>query len=207
MKFIGITGGVGAGKSEVISYLAAQKGIRAMMADRIAQELMEPGGVCHDALREMFRGYEVFLEDGRIDRPALAAVLFSDEARRTKVNGLVHPAVRQYVLEQKRIEEERGKLDFLFVEAALLIEEHYDEICDELWYIYSSKDVRQKRLMDSRGYSEEQIARMFDSQLTEEAYRMACAEVIDNNGSWEATLTQIQKLLKSKGEGTDGKCI
>lgn len=119
MKFIGITGGVGAGKSAVLAYLSRQKGIRTMMADRIAEELMEPGGSCYDALKELFAEDDVFLEDGFPDRPAMASILFADERKRTAVNQLVHPAVKEYVLTQKRLEEEKGELDFLILEAAL----------------------------------------------------------------------------------------
>lgn len=205
MKFIGITGGVGAGKSAALAYLAGQEKIRAMMADRIAEELMEPGGSCYDALRKLFAEDAVWKEDGHINRPAMAEVLFASEEKRTAVNGLVHPAVRQYVLEQKRLEEERGSLDFLILEAALLIEEHYDEICDELWYIYTSREVRKKRLMENRGYSSEKVEQIFASQLGEEEYRSACAAVIDNDGTPEEMVAQIRELLKDKGEGTDGK--
>lgn len=204
MKFIGITGGVGAGKSAVLAYLAGQERIRTMMADRIAEELMEPGGSCYDALKELFAEDDVFREDGFIDRPAMASVLFADEEKRTAVNQLVHPAVKEYVLAQKRLEEEKGERDFLILEAALLIEEHYDEICDELWYIYTSREVRKKRLMENRGYSSEKVDRIFASQLDEGEYRRACVAVIENDGTTEETVAQVRELLKSKGEGTDG---
>ncbi len=206
MRFIGITGGVGAGKSAVLSYLNSRKRVRTMMADRIAEELMEPGGSCYAAVKELFAGEPVFLENGRIDRPAMAAVIFRDEKMREALNELVHPAVRQYVCEQKELEEQKGELDFLFLEAALLIEEHYDEICDELWYIYTSKENRTKRLMESRGYSEQKINRIFESQLSEVAYRRACSRVIDNNGTEKETELQLEQLMRSKGEFTDGTC-
>lgn len=204
MKFIGITGGVGAGKSSILTYLAGQKGIRTMMADRIAEELMEPGGSCYEALRELFAADDVFENDGTLNRTAMAAVLFENDEKRNMVNRLVHPAVKQYVLEQKQMEEEKGELDFLILEAALLIEEHYDEICDELWYIYTSREIRRERLMQSRGYSSEKVDGIFRSQLSEEEYRRVCVEEIDNNGTEEETLFQIQELLRSKGEITDG---
>ena len=136
----------------------------------------------------------------------MAAVIFRDEKMREALNELVHPAVRQYVCEQKELEEQKGELDFLFLEAALLIEEHYDEICDELWYIYTSKENRTKRLMESRGYSEQKINRIFESQLSEEAYRRACSRVIDNNGTEKETELQLEQFMRSKGEFTDGTC-
>ena len=92
-------------------------------------------------------------------------------------------------------------LQFLFLEAALLIEEHYDAICDELWYIYTNEDKRRARLIASRGYSNEKIDQIFKSQLSEETYRRACKVVIDNNGTVEQALEQIEKhLRRSKDE-------
>lgn len=204
MRFIGITGGVGAGKSAVLSYLNSRKRVRTMMADRIAEELMEPGGSCYAAVKELFAGEPVFLENGRIDRPAMAAVIFRDEKMREALNELVHPAVRQYVCEQKELEEQKGELDFLFLEAALLIEEHYDEICDELWYIYTSEENRRARLKQSRGYSDEKISEMFESQLCENEYRRHCKVVIDNNGTTEETIAQVRTIIENEGENTNG---
>lgn len=205
MRFIGITGGVGAGKSAIITYLAEHYNIRTMLADRIAAELMEPGGICYEPLTEIFCGDMVFTEDGHIDRPAMAAVMFADEGKRLAVNQLVHPAVKKYVIEQYEMEKQKGELDFLILEAALLIEEHYDEICDELWYIYTSGEIRRARLMENRGYSRQRIDRMFATQLSEEEYRRHCVVVIDNNGTTEETIAQVRKVLESKGEYTDGK--
>ena len=195
MKFIGITGGVGAGKSAILSYLDKKEEIRVMLADEIAHTLMKPGTECYEKIREAFSGAELYEKDGTFDRKKLADFLFSDEDRRLTLNGIVHPAVKQYVKEQYALEKEKGGLAFLILEAALLIEEHYDEICDELWYIYTSEEHRRARLKESRGYSDEKINGIFQSQLTEEEYRSACAVVIDNNGPIEGTYAQIEKAL------------
>lgn len=198
MKFIGITGGVGAGKSEILSYLKKQQNIRVMLADEIAHELMEPGTACYQTIKDHFRGEDIYLPGGGFDRGKLAAVIFADEEKRTRMNEIVHPAVRQYVKEVWEQEQKRGTLDFLFLEAALLIEEHYDEICNELWYIYTREDIRRERLMASRGYSTEKVDRIFASQLTEEVYREHCRVVIDNNGSVAEAFAQIDRALSEK---------
>ena len=78
-------------------------------------------------------------------------------------------------------EKQGGKRKLLVLEAALLIEEHYDEICDELWYIYTREEIREARLMESRGYSREKVQQIFSSQLKEAEYRKHCSVVIDNN--------------------------
>lgn len=196
MRFIGITGGVGAGKSAILSYLAQKPGTRVMLADEIARDLMEPGTECYEKIREVFRGEDIFLPEGGLDRGKLAAVIFSDEAQRRRMNDIVHPAVKQYVRRQNETERERGVLKLLILEAALLIEEHYDEICDELWYIYTSEENREQRLMESRGYSREKVYRIFASQLGEEDYRSHCKVTIDNNGTVAQTFTQIDEALK-----------
>ena len=85
----------------------------------------------------------------------MAQVLFSDEEKRLALNNIVHPAVKQYVIDEMNRERAAQKNKVLILEAALLIEEHYDEICDELWYFYTSVKNRRDRLMLNRGYSDE----------------------------------------------------
>ena len=195
MKFIGITGGVGAGKSEILSYLGKKTGVRVMLADEIAHELMEVGTDCYKCLRQTFNDEDIWNSDGSFNREKLAKVIFSDKLKRDIMNSMVHPAVKEYVIRQQEYEKERGELSLLVLEAALLIEEHYDKICDELWYIYTSEESRRDRLKASRGYSDEKIDNIFRSQLSEEEYRKYCAVVIDNNGSVEAAFEQIDKAL------------
>lgn len=197
MKFIGITGGVGAGKSAVLAYLKEREGVRVMLADEIAHDLMNPGTSCYEEIKKQFAGEDVFCEDGRLDRGKLAAVIFSDGEKRVRLNGIVHPAVREYVVDAVRKERQKGSLKVLFLEAALLIEEHYDEICDEIWYIYTREEIRERRLMASRGYSREKIHQIFASQLGEEDYRRHCRVVIDNNGTAEETFSQLERELKN----------
>lgn len=195
MKFIGITGGVGAGKSEILSYLGKKTGVRVMLADEIAHELMEVGTDCYKCLRQTFNDEDIWNSGGSFNREKLAKVIFSDKLKRDIMNSVVHPAVKEYVIRQQEYERERGELSLLVLEAALLIEEHYDKICDELWYIYTSEENRRDRLKASRGYSDEKIDNIFRSQLSEEEYRKYCAVVIDNNGSVEAAFEQIDKAL------------
>ena len=198
MRFIGITGGVGAGKSEILGYLAKKPDTRVMLADEIAHELMSPGTACYDKISETFGTEDIFLPQGGLDRGKLAAGIFSDEAKRRQMNAMVHPAVRVYVEKEAAREKQGGKRKLLVLEAALLIEEHYDEICDELWYIYTREDIRRERLMASRGYSTEKVDRIFASQLTEKVYREHCRVVIDNNGSGEEAFAQIDRALSEK---------
>lgn len=196
MKFIGITGGVGAGKSEILSYLAKKPYTRVMLADEIAHELMEPGTDCYRAICRTFAGEDLFLPEGGFDRKKLASVIFSNEEKRAQMNAIVHPAVKRYVLDTVEAERKWGERKLLVLEAALLIEEHYDEICDELWYIYAAEEIRKARLMASRGYSTQKVEQIFASQLDEKVYREHCRVVIDNNGTVEETLRQLAEVLE-----------
>lgn len=195
MKFIGITGGVGAGKSAILDYLKNKPDTKVMLADEIAHELMVPGTQCYDRLKAEFGTEDIYQKDGYFDRIKLAQVIFSDDEKRKKLNGIVHPAVRKYVIGQAAYERKEGKIKLLVLEAALLIEEHYDEICDELWYIYTSEENRRIRLKKQRNYSDEKIDEIFKSQLTDEKFRKACRVVIDNNGTIEAAAAQIEAAL------------
>ena len=201
MLFIGITGGVGAGKSAVLNYLSEHYNCRVLLADDIAHFLMKPGSDCYETLVRLFETDNVFLENGEIDRLKMAAVLFSDESKREALNSIVHPAVKRYVMEQYEKERMESRLDMLVLEAALLIEEHYDAICDELWYIYTSEENRRIRLKENRGYSDEKIDRIFQSQLSEDDFRNHCRETIDNNGTPEDSFLQIEILMQKKKIG------
>lgn len=197
MRFIGITGGVGAGKSELLAYLRSKPGVRVMVADEIAHLLMEPGQTCYHEIVEHFSEEEILNEDLTFNRNALADRIFSDKAKREELNAIVHPAVKKYVLEQYNKEKKEGRTEFLFLEAALLIEEHYDEICDELWYVYTSEANRRQRLKASRGYTDEKVDAIMASQLPEEEFRRACRITIDNNGSVEQLYEQIEEGLRN----------
>ncbi len=199
MRFIGITGGVGAGKSAILSYLSEKPKTRVMLADEIAHKLMEPGTDCYDRIVKRFAGEDIFAEQG-FDRGKLAQIIFSDPVKRQAMNSIVHPAVKEYVRQQYALELERGQLELLILEAALLIEEEYDEICDELWYIYTNEDNRRCRLKESRGYSDEKIDNIFKSQLSEQEFRESTQVSIDNNGDLEKTYQQIEKALRRKAD-------
>lgn len=193
MRIIGITGGIGAGKSEVLSFLQRNYKARVIQTDLVSHLLQEPGNACYYKIVEHF-GSAVLNGDMTINRQKLGAVVRADFKEWEQLNRIVHPLVKQYVvaeIEQAKKED----LDYLFVEAALLIEDHYDLICDELWYIYTKEEVRRKRLLENRGYSQQKIEQIFERQLKEADFREACRVVIDNNGTMEETFAQIRREL------------
>lgn len=198
MKLIGITGGIGAGKTQVLSYIEHNCRCRILLADEAAHRVKEPGGPCYRALVSLL-GTEVLQKDGFFDRKKMAAAIFTKKGLLEKTNEIIHPAVKDYILAEIEKERAAGKVDAFFVEAALLIEEGYGEILDELWYIYADAKVRRQRLMASRGYAKEKVEKIFESQLSEAEFRRHCKVVIDNGGSLSDTYMQIDERLKEAG--------
>ncbi len=191
MKIIGVTGGVGAGKSSVLDYLRSRYGAVIVRLDDVSRALLEKGGACYQQTIELF-GREIVRDDDSLDRSAIAAIVFSDSDMMKKLNDLVHPAVRASTEKLvKRYRDEGAEL--LVIEAALLIEQHYDEICNELWYIYASAETRIMRLTESRGYTRERIEGTMASQLSEEIFRAKATFVLDNDGDFELTKSQIDR--------------
>lgn len=194
MMTIGITGGVGAGKSQILSYIEEHYNCKVIRADEAAHLLEEPGHVCYDRIVD-FLGTGILQKDGFIDKSKMAAVIFSDAEKLMGINAILHPEVKKYILEQIERERKKGDIDFFFVEAALLIEEHYDVILDEMWYIHTDIGIRSRRLAESRQYSAEKIADIMGKQLSEEEFRKHCSVVIVNNGDLEAAYKQIDEVM------------
>lgn len=195
MRIIGITGGVGAGKSEILSYIGNNYNCEIILADEVAHKVRAPGGRCFDELVELL-GAEVLTMEGQIDRRKMADKIFSDENILKSVNALIHPAVKDYIQEVIKRSRQEAKLDFLFIEAALLIEDGYENIVDELWYIYTEESERRRRLKKARNYSDEKITGILSKQLSESEYRKHCRVVIDNSRKLQYTYEQIDKKLE-----------
>ena len=107
--------------------------------------------------------------------------------------------MKDWFRQEIRREKEKGALRLFVIEAALLIEDHYEELCEEFWYIYTEPEIRKERLRASRGYTDEKIEAIFRNQQTDEGFRAHCREVIDNSGSPGETLAQVRALLVKKG--------
>lgn len=194
MKVIGITGGVGAGKTEILTYLGKRADCRVIVADKVAHDLKKRGGVCYDRIVALL-GNEIVAEDGEIDNVRMAAEIFTDKRLMGQVNGIIHPAVKEYILDEIDKERKEGKLHYLFIEAALLIEDGYTAIVDEMWYIHTDEKIRRDRLKASRGYSDKKIDDIMCQQLSEEDFYRNCCVVIDNSKSLAGTYRQIDKKL------------
>ncbi len=196
MRTIGITGGVGSGKTEILSHIRSHYPCEIILADDLAKELQEPGALCYAALVELL-GADIVGRDGRIRKAAMADKIFGDSGLLEKINALIHPAVVSEILRRRDLAEKNEKIKLFFVEAALLIENGFDKICDEMWYIYAEEGIRRARLKASRGYSEEKITAIMEKQLPESIFRKTCQVVIDNSASLPESIRQIDQVLEA----------
>lgn len=194
MRFIGITGGIGAGKSEILQYIRKHYQCEIYLADEVAHLVEEPGTECFGQLVELL-GKDIVDPDGQINKQTMAQKIFADEKILEQVNAIVHPAVREYLLDRLRKAKKNPGVELFFVEAALLIEAGYGPLVDEMWYIHADESVRAERLRNARGYSDEKIVQIMKSQLAEEEFRKNADFVIDNSGLLADTYRQIDERL------------
>lgn len=192
MWIIGITGGVGAGKSSVLEYIKKHCNCRIILADEVGNQVKEPGQICYQRLVNLL-GKQLLTDNGQIHRGKMAEMIFSDKELLEKVNAIIHPAVQEYILQAIQEEKEKQEIDVFFLEAALLIECGYTAYLDELWYIYSNMEVRRQRLKASRQYSDEKISQIIAKQLSEEEFHKAAQVIIDNSYDFESTCKSLEK--------------
>lgn len=193
MKVIGITGGVGAGKTQILEYLNNKYGATICQADAVGKKLQKKGTECFDAIVAHF-GTEILDAKGELDREKLADIVFSDKVELSVLNSIVHPAVKEEI-HKKIAKEERKNTNLFILESAILIEDHYEEICDELWYIYVEDSIRKKRLIYARGYDSKKVDDIIAAQLPKSMFMKHCDRVIDNSNTFEETKIQLDKIV------------
>ena len=188
-RIIGITGGVGAGKSSVLEILKTKYGAKILLADLVAHELMEPGS---EGLKRVVDalGNGFLKGDGSVDRKALADLLFRDPQALKQVNSIIHPMVWEYMKSCARKSEQ----SLIVIEAAVF-DTAPEGLFDEIWYVYTSEENRIRRLMESRGYTREKCESIIKRQDSEAAYRKIADRMIDNNKTAKETEQQIKEIL------------
>ncbi len=195
-KIIGLTGGVGCGKSTIVKLLQQNYLCRAILTDDVAREQMLPGGIAYQRVVGEF-GKKILAPNGTVDRAKLAGIVFADSKALSRLNALTHPPVTEYVLQQVEKERKENRYDLLVIETALLIEGGYDAFCDEVWYVHAPKEERRGRLKRARGYTDEKIDSLFARQHTEADFLAVATHVINNcdGRGEEALLADIKEIL------------
>ena len=185
MKYvIGITGGVGSGKSIVLDYLKSNHSAAVYQMDEIAKELKESDDIQSQILSAF----------GTTDPSELSDVIFSDKNKLELINSIIHPAVRKVV--DDIVAHAQG---LTIIETALPEEGGLLDYCDEIWYIFADKDSRLKRLQNDRGYTKERADITMSNQLSDAEYESFADRIIDNTGTPEQTYIQIDNNLKTLG--------
>lgn len=192
-KIIGITGGIGSGKTQVLTILEEQYGAYIIIADDVSRRLSQPGEISYTKIVDYF-GPTLLLADGSIDRAKLAEIVFSDLRELEILNSFIHPYVKEDILRQIDLALLAG-YPYIAIEAALLIEDGYQSICDELWFIRTSLEIRKQRLIKSRGYSEQKIASIMKNQLEESLFELQCDHIVENDQNIENLRRQISRIL------------
>ena len=196
MRIIGITGGIGTGKSTVLHMMEREVGVYIVETDRLVHTLMEPGQKAYEKIVDTF-GTQILSEDGTIDRASLGKIVFGDARKLEQLNAIVHPAVKEYIMTDIDTKQKSGEVRFYVIEAALLIEDGYKAICDELWYIYVDREERIRRLIAGRGGERAKYEAVMENQATEDYYMENCDVVIHNEESLEKTANVVKELLSS----------
>lgn len=192
---LGITGGVGCGKSTVMDILENQYHAHVLIADDMGHEVMKKGETAYGRICEEF-GMQILDEEGEIDRGKLASIVYGDPDRLRKLNEIVHPCVKEKIRQKLLLWQ---KEPLVVLETAILFETNCDELCDCVWGVLTDAEVRIPRLIQSRGYTREKAESIMEQQLSDEAYRKRCDAVVENNGDMNKLKEQIDTLLKKEG--------
>lgn len=193
MRVIGVTGGVGAGKSTVLSMLKELCNCEIVMADDIAKDMMEPDGGLYQELIRIF-GDKAY-ENGVLNRKYIAEQMYNNDSLKREWTAIVHPAVNSRIFSIIDAAKKAQKVDYVFIEAALLIENGYDRICDEIWYVFADAGTRIERLQKQRGYTPEKTGAIMDSQLSDDIFRSKSQFVIDTGHDIESTYNILKNKL------------
>lgn len=188
---IGITGGIGSGKSEAINYLRSI-GENVICADEISRELVAPGSHGNKALKRAF-GEGFFFKNGELNRKKLAQLVFSDNEKRKELNAILHPLIAEGILE--KASDMKGRV---FIEAAVLIEGDMHKKTDYIWLFTADLETRICRIAKRDGLSREQALRIINCQMSDEMMMPYADEIIDNSFSMEKFRADIDALLKKK---------
>ena len=190
---IGITGGVGSGKSEVLKLFKTEYDAYIIELDTVAKELMQKGGAAYE---DVVSKFPKTADDNGINRGMLSEIVFSDRDKLAVLNGIVHPMVKDEIKKRIAKVKAENKDAVIVIEAALLIEDGYRNICDSIWNIHCDTAIRKKRLEESRGYSKEKTEGIISNQLSQDEFKKYTDYTIDNSGRIEDTLKQIKKIME-----------
>ncbi len=191
-KIIGITGGIASGKSTVTEFLR-QKGFQVVDADAVVHQLQKPSGRLYQVLMEHF-GEKVLLENGELNRPLLASLIFSNPEEQEWSKRTQGEIIRE---ELAALRNQFAQTEALFfMDIPLLFEQNYASWFDETWLVYVNRDVQLERLMKRDQISKEAAESRLNSQWPLERKISLASHSLDNNGNQEQLIAQVVQLLE-----------
>ena len=195
-KIIGITGGIASGKSTVTNFLREQ-GFQVVDADAVVHQLQRPGGRLFEALVQHF-GQEIILENGELNRPLLASLIFSNPQEREWSKQIQGEIIRE------ELATLRGQLAqteaIFFMDIPLLFEQDYSAWFDETWLVYVDRNIQVERLMRRDQLSKVEAESRLAAQWPLEKKKDLASQILDNNGNQVQLLTQVFSLLEGGRE-------
>ena len=191
-KIIGITGGIASGKSTVTNFLR-EKGLRVVDADAVVHQLQKPGGRLYQVLVQHF-GQEIILENGELNRPLLASLIFSNPEEREWSKQTQGEIIRE---ELGALRDQLAQTETIFfMDIPLLFEQGYANWFDETWLVYVDYDIQLERFMKRDHLSKEVAESRLSAQWSLAEKRKLASRILDNNGSRDQLVSQVVKLLE-----------
>jgi len=190
MKTIGLTGGIGSGKSTV-SQILAELGAFVIDADKVGHEIYLPGKEAWQQVTVGF-GRDILAPDQTIDRKKLGALVFGNDEARKKLNGIVHPLMFQDIDRRIKAKRAEGFTKPIIIEAAILIEANWLPLADEVWLIVTNKTAVIDRVAMQRGMAAKDTEARIASQLSDSERHKHAQVVIENDGSLEELQQKIR---------------
>lgn len=192
MKVIGLTGGIGSGKSTV-SRMLRGLGAKIIDADQVAREVVEKGKPALKEIAETF-GEETLLEDGSLNRKKLGSIIFNDEEKRLKLNEITHPRIIEAI--NNKIENCKANkcTDVVVLDCALLFEMNMDDLVEESWLVSLDKDTQIRRIMARDELSKADAKKRIEAQMPLEEKVEKATRIIDNSSAVNETHKQVMEI-------------
>src|SRR5262245_36822827 len=191
---IGLVGGIGAGKSTVAEALARHGG-KVVAGDPLGHEALEQRDIL-DRIADAFARRDILTAEGKVDRKKLGKVVFPSPVERSRLEHLVHPYIEERIREEIDKAQDDPKAKFVVLDAAVMLEAGWDDVCDKLIYVDAPRPVRLARVKAQRGWTDTDLANREAVQMPAEKKKERADAVIDNGGTPTATTAQVDELVR-----------
>ncbi len=188
---LGITGGVGSGKSTVLELMERDYGACVCKADELGHAALEKGTSCYEEICDFF-GRGILSDAGEIQRNRLSEIVYGRPEYLQRLNDIVHPFVKGII--RQWIEENETK-PMLVLESAILFESGCEQFCDEVWGIDAEEEIRIQRLIESRGYAKEKARAIIGQQMSSDERNRRCQKILYNNGDMAVLKQELKKKM------------